>query len=236
MIDCVSVANMRLSDRLTIESGVSSVELIRRAAYGVFRSVDWEVPVAIVAGSGNNGADGFALAEIFRERGIACTVFTVSGRLHEDAAYYAQRCESHGVPVEPFARGCLKGFCTVVDCMLGTGFSGGLRTSYENAIHEINASDAFVVSVDINSGMNGDSGMGDTVVCSDLTVTIGFVKRGLILPHAGEYMKKLTCIDIGIPLAEKEAVIYASDERREQGGGGYICPPWLDMDIKRFDE
>ena len=74
----------------------------------MFRSVDWEVPVAIVAGSGNNGADGFALAEIFRERGIACTVFTVSGRLHEDAAYYAQRCESHGVPVEPFARGCLK--------------------------------------------------------------------------------------------------------------------------------
>ena len=236
MIDCVSVANMRLSDRLTIESGVSSIELIRRAASGVFRSVDWKAPVAIVAGSGNNGADGFALAELFCERCIACTVFTVSNRLHEDAAYYAQQCENHGVPVQPFERGCLKDFGTVVDCMLGTGFSGGLKNSYENAIHEINASGAFVVSVDINSGMNGDSGMGDAVVCSDHTVTVGFVKRGLILPHAGKYMKKLTCIDIGIPLVEKEAVIYALDEQKEQGRDGYVSPPWLDMDIKRFAE
>ena len=236
MIDCVSVANMRESDRMTIASGVSGLTLIRRAAYSVFCSVEWCEPIAIVAGSGNNGADGFALAEIFCERGMNCTVFTVSDRLHEDAAYYAKRCESCGVSVSSFEKGCLHGFCTIVDCMLGTGFGGAVRKPYREAIDEINRADAFVVSVDINSGMNGDSGAGDAIVYSDHTVTIGHVKRGLILPEAGKYMKKLTCVDIGIGLAKKEGVICASDEVGDEVTFCCQCPPWLDMAVKCYVE
>ena len=236
MIDCVSVANMRNSDRMTIESGVSGVELIRRAAYSVFCSVEWKEPIAIVVGSGNNGADGFALAEIFHERGIACTVFTVSDRLHEDAAYYARRCDVCGVSVRAFSEDCLRGFASVVDCMLGTGFSGNVKKTYAEAINAVNECKAFVVSVDINSGMNGDSGTGTTVVRSDHTVTIGFVKRGLILPEAGKYIGKLTCVDIGIALAEREDVICARESPGDGSRSCYLCPQWLDMDVKRYVE
>ena len=62
MIECISVKNMRLSDAYTIANLVPSLELMYRAAYGVFKAVDWHGRIAIVVGSGNNGGDGFALA------------------------------------------------------------------------------------------------------------------------------------------------------------------------------
>ena len=229
MIHCISVENMRRSDGYTIAKLVPSLELMYRAAYGVFMAADWTGRTAIVAGSGNNGGDGFALAWILRQKGFDCTVFTVSKRLSADSAYYAEKAVSAGVPVLEFTPGCLKGFGTVVDCLLGTGFSGGVRENYRDAIEEINGSGAFVVSVDINSGMNGDTGEAETAVRSDLTVTIGYVKRGLITENAGRYMKRLVCADIGIVLVKEEWKICGKGETLHPGT--YLCPPWLDMKI-----
>ena len=173
-----------------------------------------------MVGSGNNGGDGFALACILKEHGFASSVFTVSQRLSPDSAHYAARCKNAGVPVCPFETGCLDGFDFVVDCLLGTGFSGTVRDNYRKAIGAINASSAYVVSVDINSGMNGDTGEAELAVCSDLTVTIGYVKTGLIADNAGKYIKRLICADIGIILVRNEGYI------TEQN-----CPPWLDMNV-----
>ena len=226
MIDCISVENMRLSDAYTIENLVPSLELMYRAAYGVYKAVDWKGRTAIVVGSGNNGGDGFALAWILRQKGYECTVFRVSQRLSGDSAYYGEKAVSVGVPVLDFEPGCLAGFDFVVDCLLGTGFSGGVRENYRVAIEEINASGAFVVSVDINSGMNGDIGEGETVVKSNLTVTIGYVKKGLIAENAGRFMDRLVCVDIGIVLVREEWKI---SDRWE--AGCLPCPPWLDMTI-----
>ena len=228
MLECISVENMRLSDALTIEKYVPSLELMRRAAEGVFRAARWHSKVAIVVGSGNNGGDGFALACILRQNDIDCTVFTVSQRQSADSAYYAAQAANLGVPIFPFAPGCLDGVDIVVDCLLGTGFQGALRENYRNAIEEINASGAEVISVDINSGMNGDTGEGELIVHSDLTVTIGFVKNGLVTPNAGNYMKRLVCADIGIRLAKEENKICATGEYHPNA---IPCPPWLDMEI-----
>ena len=226
MIDCISVENMRLSDAYTIENLVPSLELMYRAAYGVYKAVEWKGRTAIVVGSGNNGGDGFALAWILKQKGFDCTVFRVSQRLSDDSAYYAEKAASVGVPIADFEVGCLNGFDFVVDCLLGTGFSGRVRENYRVAIDEINASGAYVVSVDINSGMNGDTGEGDTVVKSKLTVTIGYVKTGLITENAGRFMDRLVCVDIGIVLVREEWKI--SDQ---EDPGCLRCPSWLDMDI-----
>ena len=228
MLDCISVENMRLSDALTIENYVPSLELMHRAAEGVFRAVRWYGKVAIVVGSGNNGGDGFALACILCRENIDCAVFTVSQRLSADSAYYAAKATDLGVPISPFVPGCLDGFDMVVDCLLGTGFQGALRENYRTAIKEINASNAQVISVDINSGMNGDTGEGELIVRSNLTVTIGFVKNGLVTPNAGNYMRQLVCADIGISLAKEENKICATSEHH---ANATHCPPWLAMEI-----
>ena len=220
MIPCISVENMRLSDAHTIANFVPGLELMHRAAMGVFKAASWDGRTAIVVGSGNNGGDGFALACILKKEGFDCTVFTLSHRLSGDSAHYAAEARTLGVPIMPFALGCLNGFDRVVDCLLGTGFQGDVRENYRQAIEEINASGAFVISVDINSGMNGDTGEGGCIVQSDLTVTIGFVKQGLVPANAGKYMNRLVCADIGIVLLQEEGYI-AEDN----------CPPWLDLNV-----
>ena len=217
MLDCISVANMRDSDAHTIAHFVPSLTLMHRAALGIFRAYDWQGRTAIVCGSGNNGGDGFALACILAQQGFACTVFTLSDRLSADSAHYAEKARSAGVPIAPFTADCLTGFDTVVDCLLGTGFQGPVRPHYRAAIDAINASGAFVISSDINSGMNGDTGAGECIVSSDLTVTIGFVKRGLVTQQARKYMKRLVCADIGIRLLREEEKLTEAKH-----------PAWLD--------
>lgn len=245
MLDCISVENMRLSDAQTIAKLVPSLELMRRAADGVFQAVRWEGSVAIMVGSGNNGGDGFALACILHSHQIDCTVFTLSQRLSPDSAFYARKAEETGVSILPFRAGadCLHGYPIIVDCLLGTGFHGQLRDHYKAGIEEINAAEAYVVSVDINSGMNGDTGEADLAVRSDLTVTIGYIKDGLLTKNAAAHMKRLVCADIGIVLVKEENKVCTEEEwetlcqstesyRIEREGTIYYrCPTWLDTNI-----
>lgn len=231
MIPCVSVENMRSSDACTIANFVPSLELMYRAAWGIYKAGSWQERVAIVTGSGNNGGDGFALACILKDQGIACTIFTVSDRLSGDSAYYAEMAHSKGIVSKKFTENCLVGFTTVVDCLLGTGFQGQVRDDYRMAIDEINKSGAYIVSADINSGMNGNTGEADLAVKSDLTVTIGFVKLGLISPNAGKYIKRLVCTDIGIILEREE--YWISDNQNEADSRILKCPKWLDMNIQK---
>ena len=228
-LDCISVENMRESDRLTIEHFCSGRTLMYRAALGVFRAADWKGRTAIAVGGGNNGGDGYALACILARNGHPCRLVKLSGKLTAESAWYANLAAELGVPMESYAPGAFADCDTVVDCLLGTGFQGSLREPWLSAVEEINASGARVISVDINSGMNGDTGEAETAVRSDLTVTIGFVKRGLVTEKAGRYMKRLVVADIGIVLARQEDKICTSGET-EPPSGLLACPPWLDME------
>ena len=227
-LDCISVANMRESDRLTIERFCSGRTLMYRAALGVFRAEDWEGRTAIAVGGGNNGGDGYALACILAKHGHPCRLMKLSEKLTEESAFYAGLAAGLGVPMETYAPGAFADCDTIVDCLLGTGFQGSLREPWRSAVEEINASGARVISVDINSGMNGDTGEAETAVRSDLTVTIGFVKRGLVTENAGRYMKRLVVADIGIVLARQEDIICASGET-ELPSVAIVCPPWLEQ-------
>lgn len=236
MIDCISVENMRESDAYTIEHLIPGLELMHRAAYGVFLVADWKGRIAILVGSGNNGGDGFALACILKEHGYDCSIFTVSQRLSSDSTFYAQKASASGVSIQPFSAENLQEYDILVDCLLGTGFRGSVRSDYRAAINAINDSNSFVISVDINSGMNGDTGEAEIAVKSDLTVTIGFVKTGLISPNAGKYISRLICVDIGIQLAKQEGKILSKEEwdAIKYPNQSFIpCPQWLDMTVKK---
>ena len=204
--EAISVARMRESDAYTIAYFVESKELMRRAAQGVFDAVDWKgkKKIAIVAGSGNNGGDGYALAGILADHGIPAQLFRVSEKFSDDGLFYYHRAIDQGMPDRLFSQECtLSGYDVIVDCILGTGFTGAPRGRAADAIRAVNdggKSGAFVVSVDINSGMNGDTGEAELAVRSDLTVSIGFYKTGLFLGRAPELIGELVNIDIGITL------------------------------------
>lgn len=205
----ISVEEMRAADKHTIEKGTPSKELMRRAAQGIFDAVDpgWsDNKTLVVCGSGNNGGDGYTLAEIMKNQGHDVTLMRTSEKFSEDGEYYYNRCKSLSVGEVEFANCNFEGYDIIVDCILGTGFSGVPRDNIASVIEKINEAgkkDAFVVSADINSGMNGDTGEAEIAVKSDLTVSIGYYKYGLFRGRSKELIGKLVNVDIGIELSRE---------------------------------
>lgn len=201
----ISVEQMRKSDAYTIEHFVPGRELMYRAAMGVYDSYkDWaDKKIAIAVGGGNNGGDGYALAGILAKKGIMPVIFKVSDKMSEDGKYYCDIADELGVEMFSFTEDTdFRGYAVIVDCILGTGFVGDVRGNARNAIEAINSANAYVISVDINSGMNGDTGEASLAVRSDLTVSVGYLKTGLVTDAASKYIKKLVNVDIGIVLAD----------------------------------
>ncbi len=205
---------MRESDAFTINTSVSGRELMYRAAMGVFNSTVWKGRIAVVCGSGNNGGDGYALAEILSERKFPVTVLRTGERFSEDGSYYYKRALKNGVGdivCDEFTD--FSQYDIIVDCILGTGFSGSLREDTVALIEAINRSGAYVVSVDINSGLSGSNGLALPVaVKSDLTVSIGYFKTGMFLNQANEFIGRLVNAEIGIKLLKNQYYLVSSEE------------------------
>ena len=207
-MDIISVQKMREADQYTISKGTPSKELMRRAAQGVFDIYPgWAgVKTLIVCGPGNNGGDGYALASIMKEKDLDVTLLRVSEKFSEDGAYYFRQCTEKGVPVLLYDTDEVdfKAYQIIVDCLLGTGFQGEPKDPIASVIGEINyareTASVYVISVDINSGMNGDTGEAENAVVSDLTVSIGFYKTGLFNGKAPKLIGNLANVDIGIEL------------------------------------
>ena len=223
MVDIISVENMRNSDAAAINGGIPSLELMRRAAQGIFDVSDLKGKTAIVVGSGNNGGDGFALASIMASSGNIPDVITVTDHYSPDSTYYMNEAAAKSVKVIPFGKdeGIFERYDSIVDCLLGTGFKGDVKGIYKDAILEINEAgrDRYVVSADINSGLNGDTGEGSCAVISDLTVSIGSHKRGVVLSYVSNagFISDLVACDIGIRIDNKEDYFLSDDEWREAG-------------------
>lgn len=149
---------MRMSDAHTIATSASGRELMMRAGRAIFENVEWKPPVAIVCGTGNNAGDGYVLAKLLLDAGIPCTVILLEEKFSPDGKYYFDTLGTGSV-VHFEEEMNFQKYSTIVDCIFGTGFKGEVRGKAADAIKAINASGAFVVSVDINSGLNGDSGM-----------------------------------------------------------------------------
>lgn len=224
---------MRNSDAQTVACGVSGKELMFRAGKAVFDKIEKRGRTAVVCGGGNNAGDGFVVAYLLAREGIDCRIFLCSDRFSEDGRYYFELCKENNVPYGYCNGGeDFSSYAVIVDCLLGTGFKGKLSGLYAEIVEKINESGAYVVSADINSGLNGDGGTGDICVKSDLTVSIGFPKTGHFLGKAKDVIGRLINADIGIKLhgeacnlIEKADVKRVFPERKNyshKGTYGYV--------------
>ena len=202
MTEILTVAEMRESDTAAIAAGTPGRELMYRAGEGIFRAGEWKAPAAVVCGTGNNAGDGYVLAMLLKQAGVACDILMQEERFTPDGRYWFDRCTQAGVPVRMWTGiSSLAGYGSVADCIFGTGFHGEAAGEAARMIRLINESGAYVVSADINSGLNGDSDMAEPAVNSDLTVSVGSWKPGHFLNMAKDLMKRKVNIDIGIPPA-----------------------------------
>ena len=199
MKDILSVDNMRKSDAHTIATSVPSLELMYRAGKAVSDSVEWRAPVGIVCGVGNNAGDGYVIAIELKKRNIDCTLLLLEKRFSPDGKFYFDKCAENNIPCEICTDSTdLSGYATLVDCIFGTGFKGEVQGLARDLIKKYNSTAAYKISVDINSGMNGDNGMGETVAHSDLTCAIGSFKPGHFLGKAKDVIRDRIALDIGI--------------------------------------
>ncbi len=219
MMDVISVECMRQSDASTIASGVSGIELMGRAARGIRLGMnllkDWSANkghCSIIAGGGNNGGDGYALACLMAKEGLSISVHTVSEKVSNDGAFYRDQATKLGLKICSFKTDdpVIRDASVLVDCIFGTGFHGMPRGIAAEAIELINQSSAAVVSADINSGLNGDTGDAQLAVKSDITVSVGQLKNGMFLCERG-IIGKLVNAEIGINPLWPENLVVESD-------------------------
>ena len=190
--------NMLGHDALMLRAGTAAADFIAERIPAGGR-------VTLLVGPGNNGGDGYALACVLCKNGFTPTIFRASDGFSKDGLYYYKTAMSLGADEMPMSQAAaFTGFDIVVDCLLGTGFSGELKGEMLEAVEQINMTNAYVISADVNSGINGDTGVCSTAVNSDLTVSIGSFKTGLFLNDAPYYIGSVTNCDIGISLIEDE--------------------------------
>ena len=211
----LSVQSMRESDARTIVGGVPGRELMGRAARAIFEAAEWQPPVAVVCGKGNNGGDGYALAYLLKEAGIGCTLLMQGEPATPDARFFYEKCRQMLIPLQSWDQVTdLREYRTIADCIFGTGFHGEAAGRDARMIELINCSGAKVVSADISSGINGDNGLGPIAVRSDLTVSIGSLKPGHFLARAKDVSKRVVNADIGIlPVGHRLFLMEEEDVR-----------------------
>ena len=208
----LSVKEMRDADAYTIKNFVDSKELMYRAGEAIFYVGNWNIgdKVLIAAGSGNNAGDGYVVAELLSIEGIEVEILLIKDKFSEDGKYYFNRCLQKDIKYTVLdenadyntLRKKFDSYDYVLDCIYGTGFTGEVREPVYSLIKALNDSKASIVSADINSGMNGDTGESNICVDSDITVSIGFLKKGLVSEEGKKHIGKLVNMDIGIIIEE----------------------------------
>ncbi|WP_424631149.1 NAD(P)H-hydrate dehydratase [Bradyrhizobium sp. SYSU BS000235] len=200
-MEVLTVDEMQRADQATIAKGTSGFALMEQAGRAVAEVADVLAeagPILVVAGRGNNGGDGFVAATELAARGREVSVILLCDRttLKGDAALAAKQWKGPVLPCVPAAIGSP---ALVVDALFGAGLNRPVKGDPHVMIEAMNASGVPILSVDLPSGVNGDTGevMGMAVQAS-ATVTFFRRKPGhLLLPgrvHCGE----IHVADIGI--------------------------------------
>jgi NAD(P)H-hydrate epimerase len=208
MLRALTADQTRAVEQHAAEAGVSLAELMRAAGAAVAAEVSRRVPegrLVVMCGPGNNGGDGWVAARELFSAGRDVSVLSTRepGRLGGVAAEAALDAISAGVPwgvpAEAPTAAELATAAGVVDALLGVGSQLPLRDAMPAWCAAVNASGAYVLSVDQPTGTDTDTGAtGETAVHADCTVTFTAPKRGLLLFPGAAFAGEVVVADIGI--------------------------------------
>lgn len=204
----VTAEEMKKYDKNTItQLGLPGMVLMERAALAAFSAIEdyfgkhaeQAKTVLIMAGIGNNGGDGLALARLLAESDYDVTLHYVGDADKASSDWKVQRQILDNFPVRTTHKICDLEYTVMVDALFGVGLSRTIEGVYAKAVEMFNKVQAFKIALDVPSGICSDSGeiLGCAVKVNQ-TITFGFCKRGLVLYPGAEYAGKVSVAPIGI--------------------------------------
>jgi hydroxyethylthiazole kinase-like uncharacterized protein yjeF len=202
-----SVSSVRNIDQAAInDAGISGYSLMMRAGKATVDAAMEIYPDArrwqVICGTGNNAGDGFVVARLAAELGIAVSVITVSSpeKLGGDAATAYMDFAALGGVLAEFEGNLDAEADLLFDGLLGSGLERPVEGRFAELVGAVNAHPAPVVALDIPSGIHGDTGeILGTAIDADLTVTFVGLKSGLFLNSGPERIGGLRFSGLDIP-------------------------------------
>ncbi len=210
---------VRSFDRHAIEKlGIPGVVLMENAGRNAADAIETFVKdlqgqlsrcrVAILAGAGNNGGDGFVIARQLAMRGAVVKTFILAPaeKITGDAAVNLEIIRNLNFDIQQLTEADipdlavnLEDYDLVVDAIGGTGIRGELRGFWAMAVEQINIVGKPIVAIDIPTGLDCDTGepLGPTIR-AELTVTFVARKRGFDNPASVEFTGEVVVADIGL--------------------------------------
>jgi NAD(P)H-hydrate epimerase len=222
----VTAEQMQELDRKSIEIyRIPGIVLMENAGRGAIEVINRTFPdirkqkIAVIAGKGNNGGDGFVIARHLLNQGISVKVFLLTDpkSLRGDAEtnyniFHHMKGEVISLPSSKDyqkVKKSLENIDLLIDGIFGTGLDAEVRGYYREVIDHLNTLMKPMVAIDIPSGLDANTGKPlGTAIRASLTVTFGLPKVGHLISPGIDYVGSLKIIDIGIPnrLVEEEKI------------------------------
>jgi hydroxyethylthiazole kinase-like uncharacterized protein yjeF len=193
----LTVAQMRDAEAELIDAGTSVDELMQRAGRGAAEWV-WRLAagrqVTVLCGPGNNGGDGWVIAEAIRERGAKVSVIAAAEPATAAARHARSLYQGGVLPADQAPRGDV-----LVDCLFGSGLTRPLSTEHAALLTHLAAIHHHLVAIDLPSGVDADLGLplNRGLPRNDLTLALGAWKFAHFLMPAAASMGALKLVDIG---------------------------------------
>ncbi len=208
----LSIDNIRKGDQFTINAEpIASIDLMERASLNcynwIIENIDKSASFTIIAGPGNNGGDGIAIARMLHNNGNKVNVIIIeySENYSPDCQINIDRLKKLNIEIntvksdnDNFDIGAND---IIIDALFGSGLSREIEGFTANIVNYINELRNIVISIDIPSGLMGDE-LFDTkkpiIIKANHTLSIAFPKQVFFLMETAIYIGQWHHIDIGI--------------------------------------
>lgn len=178
--------------------------------------------IAIICGKGNNGGDGFVAARYLINQGFEVKNFllgkvkeiTSDSRANLDMLLKSNQkiLEIPNLKAFNSMEKNIKDCSLIIDAIFGVGLKGKVKEPFKTVINFLNRSGKMVVSIDVPSGLDANTGLPLGVcVKADKTISFTLAKKGFFLNQGPDFVGKLKIAGIGIP---KSLIQRIEDESR----------------------
>ncbi|MEA3406011.1 MAG: NAD(P)H-hydrate dehydratase [Pseudomonadota bacterium] len=199
MIEFYTAQQSQAIDHYAIhQANIPSLLLMKRAGLFSYETLLTHYPktkkLLIVCGTGNNGGDGFVVAQLALMAGIEVDI-VLTGKtetLKNEALLAFQEVKQLGVKTSPFPTDCLNEYDVIIDALFGTGLDREITGDIAHWIEQINAVKTPVLALDIPSGLDANTGqILGTAIKAERTCTFITQKPGLYQFNGADYCGKV---------------------------------------------